>query len=95
MKYLVIFSLMSFSALAHDANGKPTVAEIKEKMTARLDSKISALQETKSCVSSAETHEALKACRQKMKEQHKAFKEDMKEKKEAFKAERKNKKKSK
>ncbi|GEM_PF-5552236 len=87
MKYFIILSLLSFSVFAREGHGeKPTVAQIKEKMNAGLDKRITTMQEAKTCVSKAETHEALKACRQGLRENRKELKE-MREKKRADKKE--------
>lgn len=82
MKTLLAIALClgSFSSFAdmHEMEGK-TFEEKKAKMTEHLDKKISHLNESKSCVSSATDEAGLKACKKKMWEEKKAMKEKWKE----------------
>ena len=84
MKFATIaFVLFSFSAMAQD---KEVLSKAKELMTSNIDQRISILQETKSCVSAAESKEQLKECRQKMHSKMKDLKEDIKNDREELKS---------
>lgn len=82
MKFLLIATLLMSTAFAnhHDEKGK-TVEEIKTKVSAHIDQKISSLQAHKACVQGASTKEALKACRDSHKDEMKKHRHDRKEKK--------------
>jgi hypothetical protein len=93
MKMLTLFAML-FSVTAFAAKGE-NFEENKAKAIARLDQRISMLQEAKTCISSAADKDALKACHKKHKESRQAFADDRKEKKEARKAKRAERKKNK
>lgn len=76
---LCLISFNSFSDHHEEKNGK-TFAEKKAIALEGLEKRISFINETKSCVSSATDEAGLKACREKAKAQHKAWKEAKKQK---------------
>lgn len=69
MKFLIItLALMTSFAFASEKQKEPSIQEIKSKITATLDQKISNLNTFKSCVQSSSNKEALKDCRKSFKE---------------------------
>lgn len=89
MKWLLVSVLMfSFSAFADHHEEK--LEEVKSKLISHLDQRITHLQATKSCVSSANDKDALKACKKKMKEGGKEMREAWKKKREERKAQKKS-----
>ncbi len=85
MKKLVTLALITLSSLsvnAADADKEARKKEMFEKAksmaTSNIDKRISALQDTKSCISSASDKEALKKCRQKAKENAQALRKESK-----------------
>jgi hypothetical protein len=78
MKSLLLVSLLALSThvMADQHEKEMNVEEVKQKMLTHIDKRISAMQEHRSCVSSAKDKEALKACRNKMKSHRDAMKEE-------------------
>ncbi len=84
MKFLILTLLfLSFSATAQE---REVLAKAKELMISNIDERIATLQETKSCISSASTKDALNECRKKMHTQMKAFKDQKKQDRKELKA---------
>jgi len=67
-----------------DARKKERFAQVKSMAQSNIDKRISALQETKSCISSANDKDSLKSCRQEAKKRHQAIKQEMKQMREQF-----------
>lgn len=89
MKMLTVFVLLfSLTAMAKGEKKGENFEENKTKAIARLDSRISMLQDAKSCISAASDKDAMKACHKKHKEARQAFADDRKEMKAARKAKR-------
>jgi|GEM_PF-2365972 len=88
MKFLLITTLIMSVAYA-DEKKEPNLDEVKQKIAAHIDQKISALQAHKGCVQGASSKEALKDCRQSHKEAMKKLHEANKGEKEEWKAEKK------
>jgi len=72
MKFLLL-SLALVSSFAFSDEGK--FEDRKKEILEQLDKRASLLQEEKSCMSAAASHEDMKRCREKMKESHHALKE--------------------
>lgn len=92
MKFLsaVVLVSLSITAFAEDAE---MIAKVKEHKLANIDKRIGYLNELKSCVSSAQSREAFKACHEKHKSQMVSMKDSNEDWREGMKAERKSKKK--
>lgn len=78
MKFLMTLTvLLSLNAFAQepvaDGADKGNFADNKAKAIEHIEKKIAMMNEMKSCVSSATDQAALKACREKMHEQHKGM----------------------
>jgi hypothetical protein len=87
---IVLFSGVSF---ADGGGGKgKNIEKIKSHILEKVDKKISTLNRFKSCVRSANSHDAVKSCRQQKKESMKAIKKEGKKSKEHFRDERKKRK---
>jgi hypothetical protein len=74
---LIIFVIFLFPAtlLADEEKNKgKNIEEIKSHILSKMDKKISILNDFKSCVSSADSHDAIKSCRKQKKESMKAIK---------------------
>ncbi len=74
---LIIFVIFLFPAisLADDEKTKGmSIDEVKSHIANKMDKKIAILNTFKSCVSSADSHDAIKSCRQQKKESMKAIK---------------------
>lgn len=80
LKSLLIITTLTLSMTAY---AEPDIATAKSEMTANLDKRIAALQEAKTCVSSAGTPEDLKKCHQSLKEDRMEMRKDRLEKKES------------
>lgn len=74
---LLIFYCFSPLSFAQDND---QLARIKQETLSHLDQRIAHLQETKSCVSSANDQEQLKKCRENLKKENKALHEENKNK---------------
>jgi hypothetical protein len=72
MKFLLVAFLCLGSVSAFSA--EESFEEMKAKMTAHLDQKITHINEAKACVSAATTSEALKDCKKKMHDAKKEWK---------------------
>lgn len=81
MKLFLLVALMVFSFNSFAEDKVTNFALVKEKVLKHIDERISSLQENKSCVSAAQNHQDLKACRKKMQEMRRAMKEKRNEKK--------------
>ncbi|MFY7994643.1 MAG: hypothetical protein ACOVP4_15195 [Bacteriovoracaceae bacterium] len=100
MKFMsLVLLVFSFSVFA-EGDGE-MFQKGKAMMLSNMDKRISILQESKSCISSASNRDQMKACRDQMKAKMKEIKEDakegkveMKEKFKQMKLERKSKKSS-
>jgi lipoate-protein ligase A len=84
--FIVVILTLSLSILAYAQNpqgSKPqekiSIEQRKAKLISSIDERINRLQELKSCVSAAQTHEDLRKCREKFKEERKEFWEERKE----------------
>jgi len=89
MKKILILSIVSALTFAQGGpGGQRDMGKFKEKATARLDQKISILQEAKSCISAAGSKEEMKACRKSTKEKMKALREQNKKERSANKEKR-------
>lgn len=89
MKKVLLFALaISVTPVtADDAKKAENFQKAKTEMLAGLDKRISHLQETKSCVSSASDRKALKACRQDARKKGEALRAEFKSKHQARKSE--------
>lgn len=76
----LILCLGTLTAIAEEKKGAGNFEERKAKLSAHLDERIAALQKAKSCLSSAKDDEALKACKEEMREARKEMHHQMKEK---------------
>jgi hypothetical protein len=85
MKKIIVLSLcfLSFNSFAdhHDEKEGKTFEEKKAKALEGIEKRISFINETKACVSSATNDAGLKACREKMKAERKAWREAKKQQK--------------
>ena len=64
MKILFMaFSLLAFNALAEDS-----LVDMKRKTTEHIDMKMSRLEESKACITNAQTKDTFKACKKNMKQ---------------------------
>jgi hypothetical protein len=85
MKKIIVLSLcfLSFNSFAdhHDEKEGKTFEEKKAKALEGIEKRISFINETKACVSSATNEAGLKACREKMKAERKAWREAKKQQK--------------
>jgi hypothetical protein len=83
MKKMIILSLccLSLNSFAdhHDEKDGKTFEEKKAMALEGIEKRISFINETKACVSSATNDAGLKACREKMKAQRKAWKDAKKQ----------------
>ncbi len=70
---------------AKEARKKEMFQDAKSMATKNIDQRISALQETKSCISSASDKDALKKCREAAKDKAKNFRKENKERRKEFK----------
>jgi hypothetical protein len=100
MKFLLIATLIMSVAYA-DEKKEANLDEVKQRIAANIDQKISALQAHKGCVQGASSKEALRECRnshkaamKKLHEENKGEKEDWKAVKKAEREKRKSEKKS-
>jgi len=59
--------------------GKVSIEERKAKLISGIDGRINSLQELKTCVSAAQTHEDLRKCRTKFEQERKELWEERKE----------------
>lgn len=76
-------SLFTVGAMANkDKNwDKMTFDQQKQMMTEKLDKKSAMIQESRSCVNEAGSKDALKTCKEEMKEERQAMKDEWKDKK--------------
>jgi len=88
MKFLLIATLIMSVAYA-DEKKEQNLEEVKQKISANIDQKISALQAHKGCVQGASSKEALRGCRNSHKASMKKIHEENKGEKEEWKAEKK------
>ncbi len=83
MKKIIVLSLclLSLNSLAdhHDEKEGKTFEEKKAKALEGIEKRISFINETKACVSSATNDAGLKACREKMKAERKEWREAKKQ----------------
>jgi len=83
MKKIIVLSLclLSLNSFAdhHDEKEGKTFEEKKAKALEGIEKRISFINETKACVSSATNDAGLKACREKMKAERKAWREAKKQ----------------
>ena len=92
MKKLICIGLLLCAPLsfADDNKGaqkrKERFEKAKQMATSNIDKRISALQGTKSCISSASDKESLKKCRESARSKAKAMREENKAKREEMKA---------
>lgn len=93
MKFFMIMALVSTSVFAQNASTANTQAanleQVKQMTLAHMDKRIAIIQEGKTCVQSATTREALKACHQQMKEKRKALKSESQAARQQWKAQKK------
>lgn len=78
MKFLFALSLSIF---AMGAFAQESLSDMKKMANEHISSKISTLETSKSCIDSAKTKEAFKACKYDLHEAMKMQKEEMKEEK--------------
>jgi hypothetical protein len=89
-KLMVIFMVVIFAlgvfilAYAQNPEGarpqeKMSIEQRKAKIISSIGEHIKLLQEEKTCVSAAQTHEDLRKCREKSSEERKEFREETKE----------------
>jgi hypothetical protein len=67
MRKMIVLFITSIAAIAaHAEQGKDAdrLAKVKEIRLQGIDGRVSALQQEKSCIEAATTHDALKACEQ-------------------------------
>ena len=88
MKFLLITTLIMSVAYADDKK-EANLDEVKQKIAANIDQKISALQAHKGCVQGASSKEALKGCRESHKDAMKKLHEENKGEREEWKSEKK------
>jgi hypothetical protein len=82
MKFFMFATcLASLSLFADDTSKELKIEEVKSKMISHLDQRIEHINKTKSCVSSATTKDAIKTCREQMREEGKAMKDAWKSRK--------------
>lgn len=74
MKVLLIATLLMTSAFAEDKDKGAKLEDIKARITANINQRISQQQKHLSCVEGATTKEALKACQKSHKEAMKSLK---------------------
>ena len=84
MKLALMLTLASFSLVGFAAEEE--FAKVKTMMLENIDSRITNLQSSRSCVSAATTQDQMKKCREDMKKSHDKMKQDRKAKHEAFKS---------
>jgi hypothetical protein len=93
MKFLVLMALVSTSVFAQNAtttnNQAANLEQVKQMQLAHMDKRIAIIQEGKTCVQSATTRDAVKACHQQMKQKREALKGEMKSTREQWKAQKK------
>jgi hypothetical protein len=93
---LIIFSVIFLFPGVSFADGGgekgKNIEKIKSHILEKVDKKISTLNRFKSCVRSANSHDAVKSCRQQKKESMKAIKKESKKSKKNFRDERKKRK---
>ena len=58
--------LVAFTFLALNAAAEDSLTDMKRKATERIDMKMSHLEDSKACISSAQTKVAFKSCNMKM-----------------------------
>lgn len=63
-KLIALFTLLTLTAVYAEGDQKEHFEKRKGEMLSHIDAQISALNETKSCISSASNQEAIKACRE-------------------------------
>lgn len=91
MKTLISLMLILSSTLASYAADTDMAAKQKERFAkaksmaeANIDKRISALQQTKSCISGANDKNALRKCRQEAKQRNQALRQEMQQMKGQF-----------
>ena len=91
MKTLLVLVLTvgAYSAFADHHEEK--FEEVKAKMSANIEKRISHMQEAKACVDAAKDKDAIKVCRDKMQAHRKEMKEEWKKRKEEHTANKMNK----
>lgn len=90
--FFAIFLFPSLSLAGDEENRGKNVEQVKSHILKKMDKKISILNSFKSCVSSANSHDAIKSCRQQKKESMKAIKKENKETRKHFRDEHKKRK---
>lgn len=85
--FLMIISSITFTLADENEKGK-NFKKVKASALEGLEKRLQHLQQTKSCVSGASDHKALKACRSESRKKGEALRSEMKQKRESFKAER-------
>ncbi len=80
MKLVSMFIVLCAFSLEVRADEGANFATHKSEMLANIEERIAKLQEHKSCVSSANDKEAMKACREKMKDWRDGERSEMQEK---------------
>lgn len=88
----VLFIFPAISLADEEENKGKNIEDIKSHILQKMDKKISILNNFKSCVSSASSHDAIKSCRQQKKESMKAIKGEHKGKRKEFREDRKKRK---
>lgn len=89
MTLILLSTLASTSTFAADGNKEARKKEMfqkaKQMAVANIEKRISALQDTKSCISSASDKEALKKCREKAKDRAQSLRKESKERRKEMK----------
>lgn len=80
MKLIVMFIVLWTFSLESRAEEGANFATHKAEMLANIEERITKLQEHKSCVAAANDKEAMKACREKMKDWREGERAEMQEK---------------
>lgn len=75
MKIFILAVLLVTSAFAQDKK-EEKIEEVKQQILSRIDKRISAIQEHKSCIQGASSREQIKSCRDSHKESMKKLKAD-------------------
>jgi hypothetical protein len=86
LTFLVVIFALGVSILAYAQNTEPakpqekiSIEESKAKIISSIDERIKMLQEEKTCVSAAKTHEDLRKCRGKVRAERRELRQEMKE----------------
>jgi thioredoxin-related protein len=89
MKWVaIICMLFSFSVMAQDDHKAERLAQFKQRALENIDKRIAMMEESKSCINSAQSKQELKQCRKDGKAKRKQMREEMKAQRMALKQQR-------